>query len=77
MKQKLLRLAALSSSLAMAAGAHAADAVMDPIVASAVSSIDGVKGIAGQFAAPLFALTIVGVGIAIAIKYIKKGKQAA
>lgn len=70
----------MASLVALAAPfAARADAAADlaTVSAAGVAQIGAVSGISTTYAVPLFGLTVVGVGIAIGMKYIKKGKGAA
>lgn len=77
MKLKLLALVASPVALLASAAAHADTSAVDTVTTAAVGQITAIQGISGQFAVPLFGLAVVGVGIAIGMKYIKKGKGAA
>jgi hypothetical protein len=74
----LVPVVAAVTSLVAPLAAHA-DAAADlaTVSAAGISSMGSISGIATGYAVPLFGLTVVGVGIAIAMKYIKKGKGAA
>lgn len=75
------KLAALLAPVAalVAPLAARADSAADlaTISAAGVAQIGAVSGISTAYAVPLFGLTVVGVGIAIGMKYLKKGKGAA
>lgn len=64
---------------ALASFSAHADAAADlaTVTAAGTASLGGVSGIATGYAPALFALTVLGVGIAIGMKYIKKAKGAA
>lgn len=75
------KLAALLASVAalVAPLVARADTAADlaTVSAAGVAQIASVSGISATYAVPLFGLTVVGVGIAIGMKYLKKGKGAA
>lgn len=70
-------LAAASAMLAPLVAKADATADLATVSAAGVAQIGAVSGISTTYAVPLFGLTVVGVGIAIGMKYLKKGKGAA
>lgn len=71
MKQKLMRLAALSAPL-LAAGAARAE---DP--ATALEAVQSLTTTSAGFGPVMFGLAVASVGIAIGVKWIKRSRQAA
>lgn len=80
MKMKMKTAALVAPLLALGAPLAArADAAADlaTVSAAGLASMTSTSGIATGYAVPLFGLAVVGVGIAIGTKYIKKAKGAA
>lgn len=71
MKAKLLRLAALSAPLLAATAARAEDP------ATALAAVSGLATTITAFGPVMWGLAIVGVGIGLGVKFIKKAKGAA
>lgn len=78
---KFVKVAALLAPVAalVAPLAARADAAADLVTVNTagLASMSSISGVATGYAPALFGLCVVGVGIAIAMKYIKKGKGAA
>lgn len=71
MKQKILRLAALSAPLFAAGAARAADP------ATALDAVQSLSTSSAGFGPVMFGLAVASVGIAIGVKWIKRSKNAA
>lgn len=71
MKQKLMRLAALSAPLLAAQAARAEDPT------TALLAVQSLQTTNTGFGPVMFGLAVVGVGIAIGVKWIKRAGRAA
>lgn len=74
-KTKIVALMAPVAGALASFSAYATD--LDTVTTAGVTALGGVGGIASGYAPALFTLTVLGVGIAIGMKYIKKAKGAA
>lgn len=77
LKTKIVALMAPVAGALASFSAYADPTDLDTVTTAGVAALGGVSGIASGYAPALFTLTVLGVGIAIGMKYIKKGKNAA
>lgn len=77
MKMKVVALLAPVAGALAPLAAFADPTDLQTVSTAGVAALGGVGGIAAGYSPALFALTVLGVGIAIGMKYIKKAKGAA